>query len=251
MTDLPFLPFEIEPLTYHEDGFPHRRHYKIADITIQVESELAITDQTFAPKFSRFQTNGPGDETVVIHHRFGLPSLQGYDLGQLVYRQMPWAIYQTKSSWIYLGISSNTESPQVFQVGVLSGDHSRARIYHGESYRQSYLAGNCASLTLFPSDQILLGRYLAEHAGCFFHSAGAILDGRGMLFVGHSQAGKSTLVKMLQGRAEILCDERNIVRATDGAFKVHGTWSHGEIPMVSPNSAGHCPARERWCRIGP
>ena len=58
-----------------------------------------------------------------------------------------------------------------------------------------------------------------------------------MLFVGHSEAGKSTTVKFLQDRAQILCDDRNIVRREAGGFRVYGTWSHGEVPLVSAASA--------------
>jgi hypothetical protein len=57
------------------------------------------------------------------------------------------------------------------------------------------------------------------------------------LFVGHSEAGKSTTVKLLQDRAEILCDDRNIVRREANGFQVYGTWSHGEVPLISASSA--------------
>ena len=58
-----------------------------------------------------------------------------------------------------------------------------------------------------------------------------------MLFVGHSEAGKSTIVKMLKGQAKILCDDRIIVRKWPEGFRIHGTWGHGEVPDVSPDSA--------------
>jgi hypothetical protein len=45
------------------------------------------------------------------------------------------------------------------------------------------------------------------------------------------------MVKMLQGKAEILCDDRNIVRRWPEGWRVHGTWSHGEVPQVSSASA--------------
>ena len=64
--------------------------------------------------------------------------------------------------------------------------------------------------------------------------------GQGLLFVGHSDAGKSTTVELVKGalgeRATILCDDRNIVRRWPDGFHVHGTWSHGDVPAVS--SAG-------------
>jgi hypothetical protein len=80
---------------------------------------------------------------------------------------------------------------------------------------------------------------------------GRAVEGAGFLFVGHSEAGKSTTVKLLQDQAEILCDDRNIVRkegggegggrdeadGEQGSFRVYGSWSHGEVPLVSASSA--------------
>jgi hypothetical protein len=68
------------------------------------------------------------------------------------------------------------------------------------------------------------------------------------LFVGHSEAGKSTTTRLLMdagagktGRSspqvEILCDDRNIVRLGENGWRVYGTWSHGDVPDVSPASA--------------
>jgi hypothetical protein len=59
----------------------------------------------------------------------------------------------------------------------------------------------------------------------------------GLLFVGHSDAGKSTMVTMLKDKSEILCDDRMIVRRWGDGFRIHGTWSHGDIPEVSSASA--------------
>ncbi len=41
----------------------------------------------------------------------------------------------------------------------------------------------------------------------------------------------------LAGRAEILCDDRSIVADRDGRFMLYGSWSHGDVPTVSPNGA--------------
>jgi hypothetical protein len=42
------------------------------------------------------------------------------------------------------------------------------------------------------------------------------------------------MLKMLRGHGEILCDDRIIVRRWPEGFRIHGTWSHGELPDVSP-----------------
>ena len=69
------------------------------------------------------------------------------------------------------------------------------------------------------------------------HASGIIFYGQGLLFVGHSGAGKSTMLKLLKEDGEILCDDRMIVRRGPDGFRIHGTWSHGELPDISPASA--------------
>jgi hypothetical protein len=93
------------------------------------------------------------------------------------------------------------------------------------------------SLTRFPTDQIIFTRVLADIQGCILHCAGMILDGHGFAFAGHSEAGKSTTVEMLRPHGEILCDDRNILRRYPDGWRIYGTWSHGDVPDVSPNSA--------------
>jgi hypothetical protein len=63
--------------------------------------------------------------------------------------------------------------------------------------------------------------------GFWAHAAGFVMDSKGLLFVGHSDAGKSTMMKMLRSQGEMLCDDRIIVRRWQDGFRIHGTWSHG------------------------
>jgi MoaA/NifB/PqqE/SkfB family radical SAM enzyme len=215
----------------------HRRYYQIAGVTIQMESDLPITETTFSPKFKCFQTTGSGEDTITLRHCFSLPDLNPQHLGVEVYRKAPWAIYRKGDSWIYVGISPAPQDGDVHIVAVFNHDHSHATIYHGEPQKELYIQGNLHSLTLFPTDQILLARVLADRGGCYLHSAGVILDNKGLLFVGHSDAGKSTMATMLKGKAEILCDDRIIVRDEPEGFRIYGTWSHGDVADVSANAA--------------
>ena len=212
----------------------NRRYYQIAGITIQVDADLPITDTTFDPKFRLFEVAEPGDDIIRIHHHFKLPELREDELGEEVYRRPPWVIYRNQGTWTYLGILPWPQE-EVWRVAVFDQGHGRGDVYSpGE---QEFRRGNWHALTLLPTDQILLARALADRQACYLHSAGVVLNRQGLLFVGHSEAGKSTTVKMLQDRAEILCDDRNVVRRWPEGFRIHGTWSHGEVPDVSPASA--------------
>jgi len=221
------------------------RYYAIGGITIQVESDLPITQSTFHEKFRSFRVSEPGADVVVIRHHFGLPDpIPGMDEPEHpreVYRKPPWAIYRTWRSWVYLGIAPTQGDPTLHRVAVFDLDHSSGDLYNSEAYEKAWLRGGLTSLTMFPSDQILLARLLADRQGCYLHSGALTVDGEGLVFVGHSEAGKSTTMDMVRSqlgmRCEILCDDRNIVRCWPEGFRVHGTWSHGDIPDVSSASA--------------
>jgi radical SAM protein with 4Fe4S-binding SPASM domain len=212
----------------------HRRYYQVAGLTIQVNADLPITDSTFLPALKEFEVEGPGDDLVITHH-FTLPDISSRDLGREIYRRVPWAIYRKGKSWIYLYIVSEDDDNSPFQVAVFNHEYSRAVVY--TSGNRAYSRGNLNALTLLPTDQLLLASFLAHKQACMLHSSGIVFEGNGLLFVGHSEAGKSTMVKILKGRSEILCDDRNIIRKWPEGYRVHGTWSHGEVPLVSPASA--------------
>jgi len=213
----------------------HQRYYTIAGLTLRVGSDIPITDKTFHPKFRDFEVKKPGEDVISIEHSFFLPEIKREALGKKIYERPPWGIFKKGNDWIYLGISPDLDYRNLNRVALINHEHTHARIFSPDD--KLYRKGNIASLTFFPTDQILLARALADREGCYIHSSGVSLDDKGLLFVGHSEAGKSTMIKMLKGKAKILCDDRIIVRRYPGGYKIFGTWSHGEIPEVSPDSA--------------
>ncbi len=213
----------------------HVRYYSVAGLTLKVESDLPFTDSTFHPKFDAFRVNEPGDDVISIFHHFELPPLSDLQLSKLHYRKPPWAIYKNGTSWVYMGISPIESDDSIHRLVVFNEHHSRGRFYNRDS--EIFERGDLHSLTLTASDQLMLAPVLANRQACYFHSSGLKYNEAGFVFLGHSDAGKSTMVKLMHDYAQVLCDERIIVRKWPDGFYIHGNWSHGEIPLVSPESA--------------
>jgi hypothetical protein len=212
-----------------------RLFYQTGGINICVEADIPIVDDIFQDKFKAFATDGPGRDPVFIRHHFQLPQLQIADHEIPVYQRAPWIIFKRTDHWVYQGVVDNGNTAKVYRVALINQGHTEADIYHVD--KSSFITGGHHALTLFPTDQILLARVLADRRGCYFHAGGVIMGGRGFLFAGHSGAGKTTIIRNLAGPVEILCDDRIIVRKTREGFKLYGTWSHGDISQVSPRSA--------------
>jgi MoaA/NifB/PqqE/SkfB family radical SAM enzyme len=224
----------------------HRRYFQIAGITVRVESDLDFDEVKFKKEFAPFAVAGPGEDNVTLRHYFELPDMKGKDLGGELYRKAPWAISRKNGTWFYRGIAPDGSDAELHRVAVFDAGHTHAMIYSLPSDAGRIRTDGWYSLSLFPTDQIWLAPLLADRHAVLLHSAGVILNGQGLLFVGHSDAGKSTTVTMLtnagreQGvplQVEILCDDRNIVRRWDEGWRVHGTWSHGDVEDVSSASA--------------
>lgn len=91
----------------------------------------------------------------------------------------------------------------------------------------------------YPLDELLVSLLLGRGQGVELHGCGIIdLNGRGHLFVGQSGAGKTTTARLWSERAaEIVSDDRVIVRESEGKLQFFGTPWHGEAELSSPTAA--------------
>jgi hypothetical protein len=211
------------------------RFIGIGGITFRIEAEFPLSDYLFDPILKPFECTAIETEFIVLQYLTKLPNLCELDIGEQIYRKPPWAIYSSSDSWTYVGIDPSDDDPRLHRLVIFNKDHTSSKIYLPDD--RIIRQGGITSITLFPTDQILLARLLADRQGCILHSAGMVLSGQGLLFGGHSSAGKSTIVTQLRAQGEILCDDRIILRRWPEGFRIHGTWSHGDVPDVSPASA--------------
>lgn len=176
----------------------HRRSFRIGGFRVEVDSEASFDSVDMKQELLQFQTEADAEPAhVTLQHQFHLPNIKPEDLGRQIYRKPPWAIYRNRDAWIYLGISPRADDPTLHRVAVFSADHRHGRIYSPpDQMRRS--RGQWSSLSLFPTDQIWLAPVLADLDAVLLHSAGALIHGQGVLFVGHSSAGKSTTMELLK-----------------------------------------------------
>ncbi len=208
---------------------PYHLTFKIGGISLSIDSDLPLKKETFASKFQLFRCDNGEDNEVTIHHHCGLPKIGNW--GEEIYRRAPWVIYETPSRYIYrMFIEGNS---QFLLIATFNKNHTEGHIYKGENYIKIFKKGSLASLLCFPTDQILFAQLLADRGGIILHGSGLIFKEKGYLFVGHSDAGKTTLVKIFNHHAKILNDDRMIVRKENGQFYLYGTPWHGDLSVVA------------------
>jgi len=88
----------------------------------------------------------------------------------------------------------------------------------------------------YPLDELIMMNLLAAGRGVEIHSSGIITpEGQGLIFAGQSGAGKTTISRLWQAEtgADILSDDRIIIRKRNGQFWMYGTPWHGEAALAS------------------
>jgi hypothetical protein len=89
----------------------------------------------------------------------------------------------------------------------------------------------------YPLDELVVTNFLALGRGVEMHACGVQdADGRGLLFLGHSGAGKSTIAALWRERpgVTILSDDRIILREDADGIWMYGTPWHGDERLAEP-----------------
>ncbi len=215
----------------------YTRYYQTGGLTFEVNSELPLKSDSFLPKFKQFEVPGSGKDNIIINHYFQKRLHLKLDSKNKIYDNFPWNIYKSKNKLVYEYLYNKSLNETVFRQMVANIKHTELDIYNNAETAEYFLSHPQSSITLFPNDQILIAKLLADRQGCIFHSTGIIHNNQGYLFVGHSDEGKSTIAEIMDKNSIILCDDRNIIRKEKKGYIIYGTWYHSDFPKISPLSA--------------
>jgi len=201
---------------------------RIAEITIALRWEDRNIHCKLHRVYQSFYSNGKSD--IVLQLREGAHNVP---LGEKVFDCAPvWTLYRANGKRI-IKLFHDESDPHAERVMLL---HPGLRC--GELYVQKPANGPPFAIQPFsgPTAEILMVQYLSRGHGTLLHACGIMLGGKGVLFVGHSGAGKSTMARLLRDEANIsiLSDDRIIVRKKEGVFWMYGTPWHGEEEFASP-----------------
>jgi hypothetical protein len=102
-----------------------------------------------------------------------------------------------------------------------------------------HLLGGTMHPFVYPFDEVVYLARLSRGRGVLVHACGLALDGRGILLLGTSGAGKSTSARLWASRSgvTVLSDDRIVIRPDRSGYRIFGTPWHGDAGYESPESA--------------
>ncbi|HUT71652.1 MAG TPA: hypothetical protein VMW89_13345 [Desulfatiglandales bacterium] len=196
---------------------------RIGEVSISIEGDAQTADWEIPPAYQPFIQYGKGD--IEFHLHRGIPENL---TGEKVFESPPvWSLYRKDDNSI-IKISDTLSGLE--RILVFRSQFEKADLYFPEQ------SGRFDDPFYGPTMELLMVNYLAQGRGAIVHACGIERKGRGILFVGDSGAGKSTMANMWaqEGREGVLSDDRIIVRKKGGRFWMYGTPWHGDASFVSP-----------------
>lgn len=144
-----------------------------------------------------------------------------------------WELYRLEQNYYYKIIAKEKGRNFISRLAVFPPDFNL-----GEIHIYSPVGDKDFPLK-YPLDQLLLINLASLSKGLLLHACGIILEKKGLLFVGSSGVGKSTIGGLLKKYRDItvLSDDRIVVRKGEDGFMIYGTPWHGTLPFSSPQKA--------------
>ena len=190
----------------------------IGGIVISVTSDSSNLDFEANDDRRRFVTSGRPELILQVH----CGPLPKYKLEKTLFDTgIAWNLYQSNGMYVLKDCST---------VAILESDLKSGDIYiEPQEWVGRFPLGSRLN-------EVLVINLLAKGRGIMVHACGVKDNRRGLLFVGTSQTGKSTMANLWKNKEDviILSDDRVIIRKVDSRFQIYGTPWHGNAKVCSP-----------------
>jgi hypothetical protein len=212
----------------------HPPRVKIADLVFECTTDRDPADLYFEDGYRPFATDAPPDVHVTGHYD-GLPR-DAFNDARLVFESSSgWNIYRRPDAFL-LALRHPTHGPDPYRLAVFSLDFRRVDVCFPHPCPDRRDDGRLPHPLCFPVFHVLMLSLLAQGIGINLHGSGIDDAGRGLLFSGSPEAGKTTMARLWEPPGTILNDERIIIRPRDDGLWIFGTPWHGEHVHVSPRA---------------
>lgn len=142
-----------------------------------------------------------------------------------------WQLYRQQANHLFR-FTSPAFGTLPYKQACFSPDFTTGEVVlHGDYFDR----GQGVDALEYPLDELLMLNLLAQGRGVEVHACGIEdSDGRGYLFAGQSGAGKTTTARLWEtaGGAQVLSDDRIILRCLEGRIWMYGTPWHGEAELA-------------------
>jgi hypothetical protein len=199
--------------------------FEIGGVGISAYGELPVDNMGSLVDYRPFLSTHRKNEDITLLYHQGC--LKFPSAGKVFECPPIWSLYHHLGNTI---IDFFPDIPGLRRALVISSEGKRADLYLGEGphgFVDPFYA---------PTVELLLVHYLAQGYGVIVHACGIATGDRGILFVGESGAGKSTMARLWaqEKGVDILSDDRVIVRKREDHFWMYGTPWHGDAAFASP-----------------
>ena len=199
--------------------------FTIGESTISIKDSSQRVGYDIPPAYHPFIGSGKSDISLRLHPAEFAPAAE-----TKVFESPPiWSLYRKNGASI---LRLFEQMPGYGRTLVLPRNAEKTDLYFDDPH------GRFTTPFYGPTMELLMVHYLAAGRGIIIHGCGIRRGKKGILFAGESGAGKTTMARIWsrQTDAEILSDDRTIVRKKDGHFWIYGTPWHGEGKFGSPGS---------------
>lgn len=192
----------------------------IGGVVINLRGESSHLGVGLTPLYEPFRSSKPPDIKIVVSDR--VPNFGNTR-----------PFFRTRNAWKII----RTAQDRFFCMKGIAISYD-----HETSYGEIHInivqrLGGCKIVypLTTPLDQVLMATLLANRGGIITHAAGADIGGCGVLFVGASGAGKTTIARLLKEAkvAHVLSDDRIVTHRENGKFYISGTPWPGDLGVAS------------------